>query len=197
MIGKLKGQVDSVYNDHLILDVNGVGYLIYCSYKTLSQIEISTFVGLLIETHVREDHINLYGFLKLEEKQSFNILQSVKGVGTRMALAILSHLTTDEIQIALNKEDKNVFHNISGVGKKLAERLITELKDKTFSAHALSSSGVMGTGTAIDNQLTEDAISALINLGVNRSEAAAKIKNILTNTPAISINELIRLALKN
>jgi holliday junction DNA helicase RuvA len=93
MIGKLSGLIDSVYDDHVIVDINGVGYLVFCSLKTLSRLTVAEFCELLIETHVREDHIHLYGFSDLEEKAAFNILQSVKGVGTRMALAILSHLS--------------------------------------------------------------------------------------------------------
>jgi len=100
MIGKLKGIVDSCYHDHVIIDVGGVGYLVFCSSKTLANLTPGDSVMLLIETHVREDHINLYGFYSSEEKSSFILLQSVKGVGTRMSLAILSTLSPDEISYA-------------------------------------------------------------------------------------------------
>ena len=200
MIGKLKGLIESVYDDHVIIDINGVGYLVFCSVKTLSQLAPSEFCELLIETHVREDHIHLYGFSDLEEKAAFITLQSVKGVGTRMALAILSHLTPGEIQVALNNEDKIIFNGVSGVGKKLAERIVTELKDKTISTKSLSEiapkSGLPNTKT-FNNSLALDAISALTSLGVGRIDAQSRVNTILAHSADISINDLIRLALKN
>jgi len=200
MIGKLKGLIESVYDDHVIIDINGVGYLVFCSVKTLSLLAPSEFCELLIETHVREDHIHLYGFSDLEEKAAFITLQSVKGVGTRMALAILSHLTPGEIQVALNNEDKIIFNGVSGVGKKLAERIVTELKDKTISTKSLSEiapkSGLPNTKT-FNNSLALDAISALTSLGVGRIDAQSRVNTILAHSADISINDLIRLALKN
>ena len=200
MIGKLKGLIESVYDDHVIIDINGVGYLVFCSVKTLSRLAPSEFCELLIETHVREDHIHLYGFSDLEEKAAFITLQSVKGVGTRMALAILSHLTPGEIQVALNNEDKIIFNGVSGVGKKLAERIVTELKDKTISIKSLSEiapkSGLPNTKT-FNNSLALDAISALTSLGVGRIDAQSRVNTILAHSADISINDLIRLALKN
>ena len=198
MIGKLKGQIDSVYDDHFIIDVNGVGYLVYCSVKTLSKLTTGEHCELLIETHVREDHIHLYGFYNLEEKSTFSTLQSVKGVGTRMALAILSHLTPDEIAFALATEDKLVFNAVSGVGKKLAERIITELKDKFISANGIIISNAKPNSlTSPKATIAGDAISALISLGVNKIDAQNRINIILTRAPETSINELIKLALKN
>ena len=198
MIGKLKGQIESIYDDHFIIDVNGVGYLVYCSGKTLSRLSLEAHEELLIETHVREDHIHLYGFYSAEEKSTFTILQSVKGVGTRMALAILSYLTPEEIQLALSAEDKAMFLTVSGVGKKLAERIITELKDKfiiTGGSANIIRSASMQNGSK--HGIAVDAISALVNLGINRLEAQNRINAILHDQPDLSINELIRLALKN
>jgi Holliday junction DNA helicase RuvA len=198
MIGKLTGRIDSSTDNHVIIDVNGVGYIAFCSVKTLSNLIVGEHTELLIETHVREDHIHLYGFYNLEEKSTFGILQSVKGVGTRMALAILSQLTPEEIQLALSAEDKAVFGTVSGVGKKLAERIITELKDKfitNISGTALNRT--TNPGKTITNNIADDAISALLGLGVGRSEAQSRINTILNNSPDISINELIRLGLKN
>ena len=197
MIGKLKGKAESVYEDHAIIDVNGVGYLVYCSAKTLANLSDGEFCELLIETHVREDHIHLYGFTNKEEKTTFSTLQSVKGVGTRMALAILSHLTPNEIAFALSTEDKNAFNAISGVGKKLAERIITELKDK------FPSNGIMAAKPSAQNQISanhstaHDAITALVSLGVGKSDAQNRVSAILSNAPDIKINELIRLALNS
>ena len=198
MIGKLKGQIDSVYDDHFIIDVNGVGYLVYCSIKTLSKLVPGEHSELLIETHVREDHIHLYGFYNVEEKSTFTILQSVKGVGTRMALAILSSLTPEEIAFALSSEDKSAFNAVSGVGKKLAERIITELKDKFTSAGGVAISGLKPNSMVTPKtSAAGDAVSALVSLGINKFDAQNRVNIILSSEPEASINDLIRLALKN
>ena len=199
MIGKLKGLIDSVYEDHVIIDVSGVGYLVFASAKTLSPLTPREFCEFLIETHVREDHIHLYGFSDLEEKTAFNILLSVKGVGTRMSLAILSHLTPQEIQLALSREDKIIFNGVSGVGKKLSERIVTELKDKVISTRVISSmesKNLSGNNNATYSAAS-DAISALTSLGINRIEAQNRVSAILAQNADTSINDLIRLALKN
>lgn len=198
MIGKLKGQIDSVYDDHFIIDVNGVGYLVYCSVKTLSKLVPGEHSELLIETHVREDHIHLYGFYNVEEKATFTILQSVKGVGTRMALAILSRLTPDEISWALSSEDKSAFNAVSGVGKKLAERIITELKDKFISVGGVAVSCSRPHSIVFPKaSAAGDAVSALVSLGINKLDAQNRVNIILSSEPEASINDLIRLALKN
>lgn len=197
MIGKLKGKAESVYEDHAIIDVNGVGYLVYCSSKTLANLPDGEFCELLIETHVREDHIHLYGFTSKEEKTTFSTLQSVKGVGTRMALAILSHLTPNEIAFALSTEDKNAFNAVSGVGKKLAERIITELKDKFTSIGIAATMPSARNQTSANQSTAHDAITALVSLGVGKTDAQNRVSAILSNSPDIKINELIRLALNN
>lgn len=198
MIGKLKGQIDSVYDDHVIIDVNNVGYLVFCSGKTLSKLSSGEYGELLIETHVREDHIHLYGFANQEEKTTFSILQSVKGVGTRMALNILSHLAPGEIAFALSTEDKVVFNAVSGVGKKLAERIITELKDKFVSINGIVAAKPDKNQSVSQNATTaHDAMTALINLGVSKIDAQNRVSAILNNSPDITINALIRLALNN
>jgi len=197
MIGKLKGKVESIEDGKIIIDVGGVGYLAFCSGKTLSKLTPGEYAELLIETHVREDHIHLYGFYSAEEKNTFNILQSVKGVGTRMALAILSELTPEEIQFALSTQDKVVFNNVSGVGKKLAERIVTELKDKFLT----NTTGMIITKTNTisankDHHIMLDAIAALVSLGISKSDAHMRISSILNEYPNISINDLIKLGLK-
>jgi Holliday junction DNA helicase RuvA len=198
MIGKLKGQIDSIEDGHVIIDVGGVGYIVYASGKTLSRASSGEYVELLIETHVREDHIHLYGFYNSEEKSTFTMLQSVKGVGTRMALAILSHLTPDEIAFALSAEDKAAFNAVSGVGKKLAERIVTELKDKFVATGGIilrnSSSNIHRSNI---NTIASDAISALVNLGITKIDAQNRVNIALTENEDLSINDLIRLSLKN
>ena len=198
MIGKLKGIIDSCYHDHVIIDVGGVGYLVFCSSKTLANLTPGGSVMLLIETHVREDHIHLYGFYSSEEKSSFILLQSVKGVGTRMSLAILSTLSPDEISYALATKDTTAFSRVSGVGKKLAERIITELKDK-YSSNYISEIPITssaGKDSSINN-IAIDSISALVALGINKAEAQNRVNTLLAQDKNISLNELIKLALKN
>ncbi len=197
MIGKLKGTIESIYDNHIIIDVNGVGYLVFCSGKTLSKLSLGEHSELLIETHVREDHIHLYGFYNLEEKSTFSILQSVKGVGTRMALAILSHLTTNEIALALSAKDKNAFNSVSGVGKKLAERIITELKDKFIASGEIIANNVSQNKEILTKtNIANDAISALVSLGINKLDAHNRVNNVIAQNPESSINDLIRLGLK-
>lgn len=197
MIGKLSGTVDSSYDDHVIIDIAGVGYMVYASAKTLHKLSEGDFCQLFIETHVREDHIHLYGFISQEEKTFFNLLQSVNGIGTRMALSILSHLTPSDIQIAINNADKNSFKAISGVGIKLAERIIMELKDKI---KVNNSSPVIKDSLNIKNitpVASLEVIKALTNMGFSRFEAQNAVQTIITHNPDISIGELIRTVLKN
>ena len=198
MIGKLSGKVDSQGDDYVIIDVNGVGYLVYASGKTLGKLAEGEFYKLFIETHVREEHIHIYGFLTLEEKNFFNLLQSVNGIGTRMALSILSSLTPSDIQIAVNNEDKNIFKAISGVGAKLAERIVLELKGKV--AKISSGSAIIKESLNIKNitpVASNEVIKALVNLGFSRFEAQNAVQGIITQNPEISIDELIKTALKN
>ena len=196
MIGKLSGKIDSCFSDYAIIDISGVGYLVYCSSRTLNQLVINESYQLFIETHVREDHINLYGFLSLEEKSFFNLLQSVNGIGTRMALTILSGLSLQEIQSAIIKRDKDVFKSVSGVGLKLAERIIVELKGKIPN-------NVFDTGSSVINDnnfgvdgTASDAVLALMGLGINKAEAQNLVQAIITENPDIKIDQLITLALK-
>ncbi|HJD57035.1 MULTISPECIES: Holliday junction branch migration protein RuvA [Rickettsieae] len=194
MIGKLKGTIDACFNDYVIIDVNGVGYLVYCSSKTLNKLVVNEFCQLFIETHVREDHINLYGFLSLEEKFVFNLLQSVNGIGTRMALAILSNLSPEQIQSAIARRDKEAFKAVSGVGLKLAERIIIELKDKALTN--LTTNLPIDKNDSDLSKISSDATLVLTSLGVNRTEAHNLVQEIIAKDPDLSINELIKLALK-
>lgn len=202
MIGKLKGNIESTSEDYFIIDVTGVGYQVFASKKTLINLEVGQFFEVLIETHVREDHIHLYGFVELEEKIAFNSLRLVKGVGTKMALGILSQMSPSEIQSALNMEDKIPFNNVSGVGKKLAERIVIELKDKLISNAPVQMTGskagmAMKIAANSANAVSQDAIIALTNLGLNQFEARQRVGNILAENPDINISDLIRLALQN
>jgi Holliday junction DNA helicase RuvA len=196
MIGKLTGKIDSIHEDSVILDVNGVGYGVFVSGSTLLQLRPATnnIISLFIETHVREDHIHLYGFLNIEEKTAFNLLQTVSGIGAKVALNILSYLTPEQIQNAVDTKDKTIFTSISGIGPKLAERMILELKGKKFSANAY----IAATSKALqDNNIVEEAAGALSNLGINKQEAVNIVKNILQNDPNSTIDQVIRTALQN
>jgi len=182
MIAKLKGLVDSSGEDWVIIDVNGVGYLIFCSGRTLSRLpKTGEATMLLIETHVREDHIHLYGFFDAPERDWFKLLTTVQGVGAKVGLAILSALSADDIVHAIAAQDKKVLTRANGVGPKVATRILTELKDKA-GAIALGSVGVSETGstgedaapTGFGGALME-AASALTNLGYGRSEALAAV----------------------
>ena len=131
MIGKLKGVVDSVEEEGLILDVNGVGYLVSASTRTLGAIPaVGATAELLIETHVREDAIRLFGFLTAGERDWFRLLQSVQGVGAKVALGILGALSAEALSTAVARQDKAMMARAPGVGPKLAARLVLELKDK-------------------------------------------------------------------
>lgn len=200
MIGKLKGTVDSIHADHIILDVNGVGYLVYCSGKTMGNLVSGQELALLIETHVREDHINLYGFYNHEEKTSFSILQSVKGVGTKMAMSILSALSPEEIAYALSMKDAAIFKQISGVGKKLAERIVTELKD-LYSSKQFTNAPIVdlakNSSSSTEASIIQDAVLALASLGVPKLEAQNRVMNLFNQNKDISLSELIKLALRN
>ena len=173
MIARLKGLVDQIGEDWAVIDVGGVGYLVYCSSRTLSRLpRIGEAVALFIETHVREDHIHLYGFFEEAERAWFRLLQTVQGVGSKVALAILSTLTANDLANAISTGDKAMLSRPSGVGPKLAVRLATELKDKVGTI-APAGSFVPALATATEGR--EDAVSALVNLGYRRPEAQAAV----------------------
>jgi Holliday junction DNA helicase RuvA len=192
MIGKLTGKVDSYFEDHIILDVSGVGYLVYCSQKIISSVVIGQEISLIIHTHVREDLIHLYGFASPIEKQYFNALQIVNGIGAKLALLILSQISFDMIYNAVQQKNKDIFKQISGVGPKLAERMIIELKDKL--PYILTTSNNQSSSNL---NYTSDAIAALVNLGISRSEAQNLVSSVLQNHPELETSDLITFALRN
>ena len=176
MIASLKGLLQSSGEDSAIVEVGGVGYLVFCSARTLSALpRPGEAVALMIETHVREDHIHLYGFAGTAERDWFRLLITVQGVGARVALAILSALSPAEISGALAAGDKAVLGRASGVGPKLAQRIVTELKDKvgSFEFAGVDSAAAVPRGAGGDglDPALGDAVSALVNLGYGRAEA--------------------------
>ncbi len=197
MIGKLKGILDGIFIDYIILDVGGVGYMIYCTTKLLSNVVLGQTYSLYIDTHVREDHIHLFGFLTLEEKETYVLLQTVNGVGSRMSMQILSTLDPSELHNAIVSADKDSLRKVSGVGLKLAERLIIELKDKMKIKHSfLSIQNTSSSSTNTNLEIYNDAISALCNLGIQRSDAQNNVNSILKSNPDINLSDLITKALQ-
>ena len=174
MIGKLSGVVDSVSEDALILDVNGVGYLVQCSVATLARAAPGAPASLMIEMKVSDDAIRLYGFASAEEREWFRLLQSVQGVGAKVALALLSTLSSAELQRALALGDKAMIGRAPGVGPKLALRITTELKDK---APAMMAAGAMlrGEMTSAPRGPAADALAALTRLGYSDGQAAEAV----------------------
>ena len=181
MIGKLRGVVDSVEDEALILDVNGVGYLVSASARTLRALPApGEAAELLVETHVREDAIRLFGFLTAAERDWFRLLQSVQGVGAKVALGILGVLSADALSAAIARQDKAMMARAPGVGPKLAARLVLELKDKAPALAAAEFAGAEA-GRERATKLTraaEDAVLALVSLGYSQPQAAAAVARI-------------------
>ena len=202
MIGKLRGKVDAVGESHAIIDVNGVGYEVRMSSRTLRNIKLGDEVSLTIDTHVREDAITLYGFQSEVERSWFRTLQTIQGVGSKVALAVLGVLSTQDLANAIALQNFAAVEQAPGVGKKLAQRITMELKDK---APALSVAGLhlpasaaagVTLGPPVGNAAAE-AISALNNLGYNPVQSsaavAAAIKELGTDADTA---KLIRRGLK-
>ncbi|WP_176085233.1 Holliday junction branch migration protein RuvA [Martelella sp. HB161492] len=202
MIGKLKGVIDEIGDDHVLIDVHGVCYVAYCSARTLSRIgSPGEAVSLVIETFVREDMIRLYGFRTGEERGWFNLLQSVQGVGARVALAILSTLATGEIANAIALGDKTAISRAQGVGPKVATRIVTELKNKVPAGLSAGDNEAIAfrkdVGEGAVAAPVADAISALANLGYSRDQAAGAVAAALKNAgEGAESATLIRLGLK-
>ena len=173
MIGKLRGTIDSIGEDSLILDVNGVGYVIHCSTRTLQSMpQVGAAATLAIETQVREDSIRLYGFLSESERDWFRLLQTVQGVGAKVALALLGVLSANELGAAIARQDKTALARTPGVGPRLAARLVAELKDKAPASAGLPLPGLAAAASgAAEAPAIEDAIAALINLDYSRQQA--------------------------
>lgn len=219
MIAKLRGVIDTIGEDYCIVDVNGVGYLVSASSRTLAKLVHGKAAVLLIETVVREDSISLFGFADAWEKEWFLTLTKVQGVGAKVCLAILSVLTPNQLAQAVSAQDKASFSRASGVGPKLAARIVTELKDKivTVPIESVVRSDLTTEEEDMDKEQAEqennayedviaaqednqnsveDAISALVNLGYQRLEAYKAVNKAAMKTQSADVSELIKLALK-
>ena len=200
MIAKLKGRIDATGVDWLVIDVNGVGYHVSCSSKTLSALPgQGEFAEIHTEMLVSQDMIRLVGFASVMEREWFRLLQSVQGVGTKVALSILSTLGVAEIGNAIALQDKAMIGRANGVGKKLAERIVLELKDKApaYAGGSGDLSDVAREFAAPKSSAVTDAVSALANLGYGQSQAALAVSAAVAKAGENPPTErLIRLALK-
>lgn len=200
MIAKLTGALDTSGEGWAVIDVNGVGYLIFCSNRTLGVLAgVTGAVSVFVETHVREDHIHLYGFADEGEREGFKLLTTVQGVGAKVALGILSALTVDALAQAVAAGDKAAVSQAQGVGPKLATRIVTELKDKVggialgTAALRADAQGAAPAGESGENAAAADAVSALVNLGYGRTEAFGAVARSVQRLGAgAALDSLIR-----
>jgi holliday junction DNA helicase RuvA len=201
MIGKLKGVIDSYGEDSVILDVNGVGYLVHCSGRTLQELpRVGEAATLAIETYVREDQFRLFGFMTDAEREWFRLLQTVQGVGAKVALAVLGTLRPADLASAIAMRDKAMVARTPGVGPKVAERIVTELKDKA-PAYTNVDPALVRLSGALDerraSQPVSDAVSALVNLGYAQPQAVAAVAAAVRGAgDGAEVKTLIRLGLK-
>lgn len=199
MIGKLKGTVDGVGDDHVVIDVHGVGYVAHCSSRTLGTLYEGEAAVLFIETYVREDQLKLFGFTGQLEREWFRLLQSVQGVGAKVALAILSTLTPSDLANAIALQDKAMVARAPGIGPKVAQRIVTELKNKApaFAGDAANIGIKQELGEGVASGPVSDAVSALSNLGYSRDQAANAVAAALKKAgDEADEATLIRLGLK-
>ena len=198
MIAKLRGVVEAIEDGRCVLDVSGVGYLVFCSSRTLAALPNAGTATLLIETQVREDAIALYGFSAGAERDWFRLLTTVQGVGAKVALALLSALSPDQLIAAIGTADKALLHKTPGVGPKLAIRIVTELRDK--AGIMPGGSGIAGIAAAppgAAHSTMGDALSALLNLGYRRAEAETALARATDELGiAPPLDALIRAGLK-
>jgi holliday junction DNA helicase RuvA len=201
MIGKLKGIIDSYGEDFIVLDVNGVGYLVQCSARTLQELPgVGQPIALSIETYVREDQIRLFGFRTDVEREWFRLLQTVQGVGAKVALSVLGTLKPADLASAIAMRDRAMVARTPGVGPKVAERIVTELKDKAPAFADLDPAVIRLSGAIEDRRAPQpvvDAVSALVNLGYGQPQAAAAVAAAARSAgEGADTARLIRLGLK-
>ena len=200
MIGKLKGTIEEIGEDYALVDVHGVCYVAYCSARTLSKLgSVGEACVLFIETYVREDQLRLFGFTSALEREWFTLLQSVQGVGAKVALALLSTLTPAELANAIALQDRSAVSRAPGVGPKVAMRIVTELKNKApaFAGEAFNIGFKQELGAGAASAPVADAVSALTNLGYSRDQAANAVAAAMKSAGEDADSaKLIRLGLK-
>jgi len=188
MIGYLSGNIIQIKPTQVLLDVNGVGYQINISISTFEKISDSKNVSLFIHTNVRQDAINLYGFFSQEEKEMFELLISISGIGPKLALSILSGISVDDLSDSISKGNLDRLISIPGVGRKTAERIVLELKSKISEFETVFSS-------KFDYSIRQQAIAALVTLGYNQKNSEKVVRDLLTENPSLSLEEIIKKSL--
>ena len=195
LIGRLKGVIDEICDHSVLIDVNGVCYRVYCSSRTLAQFAIGEVAIIDIETHVREDHIRLFGFAGNSERDWFKLLTTVQGVGARVGLAILGVLGPDDLMKAIASADDGAVSRAPGVGPKLAKRITSELRDKVgaiIDMPSVTNKNTRTPDTTLSKTVSE-ATSALVNLGYSPSEALAAVSQVAKESGAdVEVELLIR-----
>jgi Holliday junction DNA helicase RuvA len=201
MIGKLTGVIDEIGTDFAVIDVGGVGYVVHCAARVLSALpQPGTRAALFVETQMREDAIKLFGFTTSEEREWFRLMQTVQGVGAKVALAILSTLSVSDLARAVAFEDKAQVGRAPGVGPKLAARIVAELKDKaaaiTAPLHVARGEGAV-IGFARPQGAAAEAVSALVNLGYSQSQASQAVAAVVAREgKELPLQALIREGLR-
>ncbi|MEM9440043.1 MAG: Holliday junction branch migration protein RuvA [Pseudomonadota bacterium] len=201
MIAHLSGRVFDIGDDSVIIDVGGVGYILYCSARTLANLPAAgEAVSVHVETQFKAESLTLYGFEASAERAWFRLLQTVQGVGARVALALLSALTPDQLAHAITAKDKSAFTQANGVGPRLAQRLISELQGKVGDLPTSPGLTLPGLAAVADKAATgplEDAASALVNLGYGRSEAHVAVSKAVAGLgDGVDVETLIRAGLR-
>ncbi len=186
MIAKIKGNIDFLRDNYVVIDVNGIGYKIFVSPYTFGKLAGEEEIELFTHTYVREDALSLYGFFSLEELEMFELLISISGIGPKAALGILSIADPVAIRTAVQNEDPSILTRVSGVGKKTAERVILELKNKVAG---------LPVGQSKQVQTDADALEALISLGYSVSEAREALKHVPKDV--MDVSERVKTAMRN
>ena len=196
MIAQLTGRVEALEDGRCVIDVNGVGYLVHASTRTLAALPApSEAARLLVETHVREDAIVLYGFIDPAEREWFRLLTTVQGVGGRVALSVLSALSPADLVAAIASGDRASLTRAPGVGARLAVRLLTELRDKAGAMP--TAPGITAVPVAAPRGAAEDAMSALVNLGYRRTEVQPVVARVIERMgEAATVDAVLRESLR-
>ena len=196
MIGKLKGIIENIYSDYILLDVMGIGFQVYLSHRDLINLNSQEKAELHIHTQIRELDISLFGFLEENDKKLFLQMVKVKGVGGKLSLTILGQSSAHDLASAIVNKNKEFFKQISGVGPKLAERIVTELQNENFDFIPKTAKHTERNPISRENQLITDTLSALVNLGYGKSESTIIATNIFQNNNSLTLSEIIRLSLR-
>jgi Holliday junction DNA helicase RuvA len=198
MIGKLSGKVAEIAPEHIMIDVNGVGYIVFCSSKLVAMYHVDDQISLITQTIMRENNISIFGFETTIDKYFFNHLLSIQGVGAKLSQTIIGNIGIDEIIKSVQTSDKARFTEINGVGSKLADRLISELKNKKFISK-LENIKLKEDIANVDDEISRkilDATSALSNLGYGEAQINSSIHDVISMNKDVTLEELIKLGIK-